>query len=167
MPLTRRTVGRNVEVIVLGRPAGILYKFIDKGMRGAEADGALHIRVYGYRSEIPHTPGYIALDESISEAEHCKPRLVLVVPFSRRVTDLLKGSLSLLGRALNVLLGELAVLVKHLAEAKIKGLSRLCLEGEADISRDILTEVEDGSAARGGDEDRICKDLLFPNGNVV
>ena len=119
VPLTRRTVGGNVGMVVLSRPARVLDKLVEERIGAIKGDRALHIRIDGDGGEAVLSPRGIPLDEDVLEAEDGKFRLVVVDALPTGVLDLLQRGLALLLDALEILLRKFAVLIEHLAEAQL------------------------------------------------
>ena len=167
VPLARGAVGGNVGVVILCRPQRVLHELIDEGMRAVKPYRLFHIRIDGYGGEVFCFPRRVALYKDVLKAEDGKFGLVIVYTVFTSIYDLLQWRGALFGGALNVLLSKFTLRVEHLAEAQPDRLSRLCVYGKRDISRDVLPEVEHFIPLGRSDHLRVFEPFVLGEGNVV
>ena len=159
-------VGGNVREIALGRPHRGLHKPVQQLVGAVEPAGALQIGIHRHGREILGKEGHVGVHQHIPEAEDGEGGLVRIDSLPAKVFHLLQGRGDFPVCTLDVLLGELALPVQHLAKAQEHPLPRPGPQGEGNVAGDVLAKVQHGFA-RGGGEERRGQALMFGDGHVV
>ena len=164
--LARRAVGGDVEVVALGRPDRGLEEAVEQLVGAFEPAGALEIGIDGVGREVLGPEFHVRFNENVLEAEDGEGRFIFVQALGAGVVHLLqRRGFAAVGK-LDVLLGELAVLVQQLAEAQEHALPGVRAQGEGGVALDVLPEIQDLFAARRCDQLGL-EALMLPHGDVV
>ena len=140
--LTGRAVGRDIQMVPLGRPECCLEKSVHERVGGGKVSCPLQIGIHRDRTNLFRIQFDVGLDLGILKTEDREGRSVFVQALGTGVIDFLQRRSHALPGQLDVLLGQIAVFVQNLTEAPDHLLADVRVHTESHLSGDVLPEIE-------------------------
>ena len=152
MTLSGGAIGREIGHIALGGPANRVHETIKKRIRRGKRKGILKVRIKGDGGEILRLKRQLRFDLGVAEAGDREAGLVRIEALFAKIIDFLPAR-HLLGRRLEIRLGELAFLGEHLAQLEDNSFSAF-LGGQlkSDDASDILAKIKNLRSFRSDNE---------------